>query len=888
MISGSKWWKFDFHCHTMGSDDYKDKDILARDWLLAQMNKEIDCVAITDHNSGFLIDVLKQELELMRKENVEGYRELTLFPGVELSITGGFHLLALFDPQCNKEDIDKIIHKADYNGTIGCSDGVTNKSFTEVIDIINSNNGIAIPAHVDKESGLFTVRKGTTLKTDLKAKPLLAMQVCDFSYVEPQVYKESNLNLTKIRGSDSHSLDTIGSNYSWVKMQNADINSLKLALHDGDDGINNNIDSKPNDLSSRFYIKNIKIENTLKMGNGKPAIIEFSPWLNSIIGGRGSGKSSVINFLRMVTNNRDFPEESQIKFDEFSQSYDKETGLGMMRDNSSIECELYTDETAIKLVYKDGVIQEFKKDENQNWIIEDFIGNIEERFPIRIFSQKQIYNMTKDSISVIQLIDKYIEKSKWEQDKNDILSKYISIKSDIKTTKTKLDYLKERKAQLRDITRKINVFETKMTPELRLNRDKFLKIDKSLDQYFQATGKILDTIENQPLELEAKFLDELDPISASLLKSFDEKWKNYSVMIKNFTTEMKKDFTEVQSELILSPYTKDKEANQNEYRKIIDELEKEGISTSVVEIENLLKEQEQLQTEIEEIDNIEMELNKLRISSEELFQTYVLHEKSLRAMRNEVIETWNEKNKALRIQLIELGNEKIAESTLRSLIGNDKPKFQKDIFDKDTSKKGLLDRFYSSEDKWEAQKILVSRVLESDSIQTNDLSKIFIKNLTQWRSNNIENVAKLETWFPEDDVQLTLLVDKREQNIKAGSEGERTAAMLSLLLSLEDTPIVIDQPEDDLDTRRITDLVVTGIRSVKERQQIIVITHNPNIPVNGSAEQVIQMNFAGGQINVHASGGLQDENIREAICDVMEGGREAFNNRYQRVFNALN
>jgi ABC-type lipoprotein export system ATPase subunit len=107
------------------------------------------------------------------------------------------------------------------------------------------------------------------------------------------------------------------------------------------------------------------------------------------------------------------------------------------------------------------------------------------------------------------------------------------------------------------------------------------------------------------------------------------------------------------------------------------------------------------------------------------------------------------------------------------------------------------------------------------------------------------------------------------------------------MLLLDDSPIIIDQPEEDLDTKRISDVVVTGIRDFKEKQQIIIVTHNPNIPVNGAAENIIQMKFAGGQILTSTSGALQRNEIRQAICDVMEGGKEALDKRYFRISRAL-
>ena len=68
---------------------------------------------------------------------------------------------------------------------------------------------------------------------------------------------------------------------------------------------------------------------------------------------------------------------------------------------------------------------------------------------------------------------------------------------------------------------------------------------------------------------------------------------------------------------------------------------------------------------------------------------------------------------------------------------------------------------------------------------------------------------------------------------------------------------------------------------------MIVVTHNPNIVVNTNSEQVIQMDFVNGLIRNRCTGALQNHDIRDAICEVMEGGKEALEKMYYRIFKAL-
>ena len=149
-----------------------------------------------------------------------------------------------------------------------------------------------------------------------------------------------------------------------------------------------------------------------------------------------------------------------------------------------------------------------------------------------------------------------------------------------------------------------------------------------------------------------------------------------------------------------------------------------------------------------------------------------------------------------------------------------------------------------------------------------------------------ELLDNLLTWFPEDgiSVRYSRTGDGRDfQPISQASAGQRSAAMLAFLLAHGDEPLVLDQPEDDLDNHLIYDLIVRQIRENKLRRQIVVVTHNPNIVVNGDAEMLHALAFDGGQCVVNQSGSLQEEAIREEVCQVMEGGREAFRRRYRRL-----
>ncbi len=107
--------------------------------------------------------------------------------------------------------------------------------------------------------------------------------------------------------------------------------------------------------------------------------------------------------------------------------------------------------------------------------------------------------------------------------------------------------------------------------------------------------------------------------------------------------------------------------------------------------------------------------------------------------------------------------------------------------------------------------------------------------------------------------------------------------MLPLIALSETTPLVIDQPEDNLDNKLIGKVLTNILAELKEQRQIIVCTHNPNIVVSGDAEQVVVLKAISdrrAEVDIHGS--IDNEDIVKSVIDIMEGGKEAFLMRKKR------
>jgi len=139
---------------------------------------------------------------------------------------------------------------------------------------------------------------------------------------------------------------------------------------------------------------------------------------------------------------------------------------------------------------------------------------------------------------------------------------------------------------------------------------------------------------------------------------------------------------------------------------------------------------------------------------------------------------------------------------------------------------------------------------------------------------------QLGTLELNDMPRIELLDGEEWKNSLQLSTGQKCTTILPILLLESDNPLLVDQPEDNLDNRYIYDTVVNAIHRVKQRRQIILITHNPNIPVLGEASAVYVLTSDGEHSRLANRGSVDD--CKTEIIDLLEGGKEAFVRRKQR------
>ena len=925
---GARWWKFDFHAHTPASDDYGNgprhaslQQTTPQEWLLGFMRAGVDCVAVTDHNSGEWIDRLIVALAELEQEQHSEFRPLHLFPGVEVTANGGTHILAVFDPTTGSEGVAMLLGAAGYRGVQGKSEVAAESAPIQVVEAVDKADGISILAHVDEPDGAWSLT-GNTLAPLLDSDRLFAMEVKDFASERPELYRKRKLAWAEVLGSDSHHPESEsrtrypGSHYTWVKMANPSLEGLRLALLDGGGfSIRRSDVAEPfNPLAfPKYHIQSVELSQARFMGNGPPTKLAFSPWLNALVGGRGTGKSTVIHGLRLVARRDDelrgLEERSgpRLTFERFNKVPQNRMDEGGLTENTRI---LWT-------VMRDGVrhrihwywsssepVVEVESDEG-DWIPSGSQTVTPERFPMRLFSQGQIAEMAGDNqLPLLQVIDEAAGVSNLRVVLDGARNAFYTTRTAIRDLDGRLGRKANLSIDFQDVERKLRLFEeTGHTAVLTTYRYRDRQ-ETEVDQQFAAIEELAQLIDNTVEVLEPQ--DPSDGVFDESLKE-DQDVINALAGLRDSVRIAAQDLREAsqrlreqaraqREQLTSSTWKRAVEAAGSNYNNLIEELQKDGIS-DLDEYGSLVQLRQRLEGEMKTIELEEKERGQLVERSNEQLLEVSRARRAMSDARDWFLTTKLAQNNFVRIELCSYSDDpRVIERSLRETLDVLDDRFQDDILQPEgaLSGKGIVSSLIADlpDDAVGRLEAFEKRL---DDIRARFLSACFGNgNFGGHFNNYLERrfeqdpgfLDRLMTWSPEDglDVKYSRRGDGKDfQPIAQASAGQRAAAMLAFLLAHGEEPLVLDQPEDDLDNQLIYDLVVRQIRENKVRRQIIVVTHNPNIVVNGDAEMLHALEFGAGQCFVAQSGSLQEKTMREKICQVMEGGREAFERRYRRL-----
>ncbi len=650
--AGARWWKFDFHTHTPASKDTNawqaaigtPDELTLQKWLLKYMAAEIDCVAVTDHNSGEWVDRLKAAYAEMKRlaeasHPPDGFRELHLFPGVEISVQGGFHLLAIFDPSATSLTISDLLAKVDYAGTRGDSDGVTREGAARVIERVIAEGGIAIPAHVEGDKGLLQVEPGTrkclldtnTVKQVLQEPGILALEWTAGSSSHPIVLDELKLRFASVIGSDCHSFKgsaVPGSRYTWIKMANPTVEGLRLALLDGQE-----VSVRRSDQSDGFlpfntpehFIESIEIQNARFMGRGKAgACLPLNPYFNALIGGRGTGKSTIVHALRLAyRREKELSQASEAgqTFNKFNAVAKTKNDNGGLRDDTVVHVQIHRNGSPYRLTWR--------KDDHENLVEEwDVIASDfklsdsqvinEQRFPVRLFSQGQIAALAGDSQqALLKVIDDAADTRLQRTALEDAKTAFLASRARMRELEGRSSGLESLTLTLQDIQRKLDRFEGADHTVVLKNYQRTSQQNRELERHFEAAAKLAAELENvavslQPEDLQAGLFDANDDSPALA----------FLQALKGAIDRTRQDVEDAASKLTILGQTLrgDLESSawftriasaKETYDQLKANLQQQGVNDPS-EYGRLVQEKQRLETELRHLDELKTQHTELR------------------------------------------------------------------------------------------------------------------------------------------------------------------------------------------------------------------------------------------------------------------------------------
>lgn len=391
---------------------------------------------------------------------------------------------------------------------------------------------------------------------------------------------------------------------------------------------------------------------------------------------------------------------------------------------------------------------------------------------------------------------------------------------------------------------------------------------------------------------------QLDEASFETISPSDKKLKDSMVKVQDRLGDIRKGVEELAKqvdEIVLEWQTARNASLQlsvdaavQAYEGLKENLALEGVGDEPTAYGIFVERRREIEHQLKELAGRKEKVRELKDQADECLCNLLEIRRNLTRARREFLDEVLSDNRHVRIKVVPYGAREHVESELRRLLQKEEAHFERDIGE--PGGEGLLGELYGDSMEANDMEENLSRVktrIRQISLGQHDAAAVadrrFVTHIGRLQP---EAMDRIDLWFPEDSLEVeysTTGDGQRFRPIREGSPGQKTAALLAFLLSYGEEPLILDQPEDDLDNHLIYDLIVTQLREVKRHRQVIVITHNANLVVNGDAELVVALAARVGETRKECEGSLQDKPVRDTICEILEGGRKAFDDRYRRI-----
>ncbi len=873
--TGSRFFRADLHIHSAdGSHDVEDDTMTATAIVATAERERLAFVAITDHN-----EIAGVEPAI----NASLFSDVCIIPGIELSTSQG-HLLCYLPTLKALQRFHGQLSIVDRgHPTSRCQ-----QSILECLNLLPPLGGFGILAHVDPPAGYEVETPGASPhKLDVICHPaLLGIELkqatSKISYFEGDPDPErarmgrerisrlklgAKQGLARVLNSDAHALDALGRNAASArkvtryKMDSPSFDGLRVALEDSDARVRIE-DQVPQAVPK---ILGIHIDGGFLSGQ----VIQFSPNLNCIIGGRGTGKSTAFEAVRCIAADRS--------------------------DSTVIDSEAWPD--GLYIVWEDQAGQRHalfrpKDAEIQNLANPEF-GPCE--FEIDCFGQGEAARISleakTDPLALLNYLDKFVDLENAIAAEEQVRSRLLTLQTEIEKAELNVSQIPQYQSLLATTQQQLAALKKPEVKELielqqQLAAERELR-DQIIAKLRQAKA---DVVQGSPKAIIEEIRALADParlsVGATEFQSILEGAANFEVAIGTAESQIKTGL--LGFEKIVSTQVANWKAKEAEAQKKVDakrkELEALKVKFDMSYITKLAKDEASHQQNVKNLQTWEPHLKEQkRLRAAALKERWAARERiaQLRdAYGRQATKALREALSDLQVSLKYTPNAYSPEARDRiiEVMGWRTNQHAKaDSLINKLTLPALLECIQTSD----PAPILGLKTIEGASIFKTDETQEIIKRLSEptvrfmLERAPIHDLPRLQVSraIPDGDGGTEHIT----RDFAKLSLGQQQSVLLALILSSDaNRPLVIDQPEDNLDGEFIYATLVPVLRRAKERRQIIIVTHNPNVAVLGDAELIVVMKALNNQGKIVARGSIDHSETRDAVCAILEGAREAF------------
>ncbi|MGL2676464.1 TrlF family AAA-like ATPase [Helicobacter pylori] len=843
---GSSWHKWDLHVHTPYTNLKKAYQCCEEEFIQKLCDSQIDCIGLTNYFKF-------NEKEFDLKEKIEK-KDIKVFYNLEVRLDYqnkedqclDFHII--FSDKVTQQEIDNFLRNADANvgGTEKKLADLEKDDFDKAV--VNFDQLLEC---LEKESlklrgkyllGFLSRGHGNSRSSSIYKKIAKKAHFLIHSSDQENLKKDREFwleyNKPLLQSSDAHEEEQIGNKYTWIKAEKT-FEGLKQIIYEPKTRVSID-ENKPQDPLYKIDCVGLNFDKAVKIANEKGEIpfcyagfnetLFFSPYFTCVIGGRGSGKSTLLQLIASAIKNKSFVKGLEFeakKYIEIQPDIDIVDSVEYLAQNEVEEfatnVSKFTEAIFNRMDSKSsGTLKELEKQITKG--IEKFDEQIacwQEKTKLG----KQLKESEKIRKKYQNIINTFTDKD------------YLDKKRQIAKTREVLIDLRQSKEGfltfIKELKRVVN-FESKE------NMKEKNSYDKVYNQLKQDICKELEQIDinikNGCFKSEDENIMMLETKHEALSQEIGEFLKEKGVSDENIGDIRNANYHLANEKMNIADLEREIKENANK----IEGFSYEDMDKNIEEFKN------QINKELDKINSVFEEISKNHKEVKPITIEYRLNEDVFEG----VFEDFDKfVDKGFNIQRHQSKiKEYLKEIELKDIIDMQYAEFIKELDSRIDNKKAAF---------YETMMDVFNREIHFQIYRL-----LILKHL-----RNVEKYKIFEVRY-----------DKRALN--ETSFGQRCTAVLVVLLSLGNNPIIIDEPEAHLDSALIAKYLVTLIKERKQERQIIFATHNANFVLNADAELIIQLKNENNKIIVQ-SFTIESDGYRDDLLK-LEGGEEAFKNRERK------